>query len=203
MDPFSEYQSFYHDLCDAAERLQQFLGKLLGKNPKIAHISCRAKTPESFGLKAAKTDGDGGMKYTDPLYQIQDQIGARIVVRCLDDVEEIAESLERFLTSWEWQHLEPKDPNTFGYVSRHWIFSMPTEAYPERIEGSRIPACFELQLRTLLQHAWAEVEHSLRYKSDRDLTHEEEKGLAAAAALVGQADNVLDQVRASVTGDVG
>jgi ppGpp synthetase/RelA/SpoT-type nucleotidyltranferase len=75
-------------LLPLAARIEENLKSLFGELPRIDRISARAKSVERFIGKAAKLE-DGQPKYDDPLNQIQDQVGARIVTFYASDVESI------------------------------------------------------------------------------------------------------------------
>lgn len=108
---------------------------------------------------------------SDPLKKIEDKIGTRIVVTTLDDVKEIRELImnhSRFWTPRESRGIEKylSKPNEFGYQSLH-INLTPTNEVPgfETMEKKqREYYICELQVRTLLQHAFAEVAHDTIYK---------------------------------------
>jgi putative GTP pyrophosphokinase len=73
-------------LVPLAEALGAHITDCMKGQPRIDRITARAKDVDRFTKKAA-TRVDGNLKYTEPLSQIQDQIGARIVVFYKSDVE--------------------------------------------------------------------------------------------------------------------
>jgi len=54
--------------------------------------------------------------------------------------------------------------------------------------------CFELQIKTLFQHAWAESEHDLAYKPVEDLPKDQRRRVAFVAAQAWGADHILHEL---------
>jgi putative GTP pyrophosphokinase len=84
--------------------------------------------------------------------------------------------------------------NAFGYQSVHLLVKMPRDlvkAHP----GADLPV-FEIQLRTILQDAWAEVEHELIYKKDVSPFDEQiRRKLAALNANLTLSDILFQEIR--------
>ena len=195
----SRYGSKFDALASIAHKLEEFLKTRLSEQTHIDRISCRAKSPKSFASKASHVLQDGYTpKYSVPLVQIQDQIGARVLVLYLADVEEIRAVVERYFTPIEQQERIPDSPSAFGYVSYHGIFALPDDVIPEGSGYEDIPRFFELQIKTLFQHAWAEANHDLVYKPSADLTPDQLRLCAYASAQAWGADRVFEELRESL-----
>lgn len=177
-----------------AERLQELLLDHFDGAKHIDRISARAKTPDRFLAKAAKLDADGRPKYVDPLVQIQDQIGARIIVYYRIDVAPTEEIARRYLHPIELVTIVPDSVWEFGYFGRHSIMALPKDAIPDHLKAEEAPAFFELQLKTLFQHAWSEAEHDLGYKPVDQLTPEQKRLLAYTSAQAWGADDVFERL---------
>ena len=195
----SSYGNKFDTLVSVAHELEKFLTSRLSDQSHIDRISCRAKSPESFASKAAQVLQDGiTPKYSVPLVQIQDQIGARVLVLYLADVEVVKADVERYFTPIEQQDRIPDSPSAFGYVSYHGIFALPDDVIREGSSNDAIPRFFELQIKTLFQHAWAEANHDLVYKPNFDLTLDQQRLCAYASAQAWGADRVFEELRASL-----
>ncbi|MDN6284007.1 MAG: hypothetical protein L0J74_14280 [Corynebacterium sp.] len=86
----------------------------------------------------------------------------------------------------------------FGYASRHVIAAIDGSILPElrEYDGRLI----EVQLRTVLQHAWAEFEHDVRYKNPGyQLTPEVHRAFTLAAGLIEVADQQFDMIARNTT----
>src|SRR5271169_5500431 len=82
-------------LLPLAKRIEDHLKDLLTDFPRIDRISARAKSVDRFLGKATKLN-NGNPKYEDPLNQIQDQVGARIVTFYASDVERVRSEIEKY-----------------------------------------------------------------------------------------------------------
>ncbi|MEX2167670.1 MAG: hypothetical protein WD851_00040 [Pirellulales bacterium] len=178
-----------------ASNLEILLAKYLARVPHIDRISARAKDPERFANKAKKLLTSGVDKYDAPLQQIQDQIGARIIVFYKDDVEKVATIVDRYFRYVERRDLVPESEWEFGYFGRHWILALPDDVIPPSVNQSQIPRFFELQVKTLFQHAWSEANHDLGYKATKKLNSDQRRRFAFTAAQAWGADRVFEELR--------
>ena len=156
----------------------------------IDRITVRAKSTESFIKKALQTD-NGCPKYSDPLNQIQDQIGARIVVFYLSDVDILTKWIKGYFSRIEEKDVVLERATEFGYEGKHFIFFLPKEI---KILGQISPNFFEMQIVTLFQHAWGEANHDLAYKPKTELNFEQHKKVALTAAQTWGVDKIFDEL---------
>jgi putative GTP pyrophosphokinase len=180
-------------LVPIALELERLLGEYLHGRPRIDRISVRAKTPKSFLKKAAKVEGDK-LAYVDPLGEIQDQVGARVIVLYPSDVHPTSRRLRRYFQHIEMLDKEPKSAAEFGYFGKHFILVLPGDVIPKRLKLTEAPKVFELQVRTLFQHAWSEADHDLEYKPRRKLTKMERRKFAFTAAQSWGADRIFQDL---------
>jgi len=182
-------------LVPAAARLEDFLRDHLESIPRIDRISTRPKSVLRFLAKAKKVDG-GKPKYCDPLCQIQDQIGARIVTFYLDDVEVIAKEVEEYFHSIESQVVVPDKDSEFGYFGKHFVLLLPKDVLSA--DEPEIPNFFELQIKTLFQHAWSEANHDLGYKTDVNLSSDFRRKIAFTSAQAWGADSIFNDLQKEI-----
>jgi putative GTP pyrophosphokinase len=131
--------------------------------------------------------------YPNPIENIEDKIGTRIVVLKSDDIKIVQ---QRILETNLWaskltksidQEIEDK-PNIFDYQSSH-IVVKPLDSYKSLpTELIKLLTC-EIQIRTLLQHAFAEVSHDSTYKGPYKNDKEILRKLAKAMALMEATDD--------------
>lgn len=190
----SKYRErFDRVLTPLAARLQDHLRDLVKDLPHIDRIAARAKSIDRFVAKAEKLVG-GKRKYSDPLVQIQDQIGARIVVFYLRDVDVVAARINDHLRKIETQAIVPDSEAEFGYFGRHFVLFLPSELFDDEVPKDQAPKFFELQIKTLYQHAWAEANHDLAYKPPEDLSSDDRRKIAFTAAQSWGADQIFDDL---------
>lgn len=180
-------------LVPLAARIEDHLKNLLKSFARIDRISARAKSVDRFLGKAAKLE-NGKPKYEDPLNQIQDQVGARIVTFYASDVERIRLEVEKYFKYIESQKIVPESEREFGYEGRHFILFVPEDLIDDTVSRDESVELFELQIKTLFQHAWSEAEHDLGYKPSVKLTSDQNRRLAFTAAQAWGADQIFDEM---------
>lgn len=197
----SEYSRRYNEvLMRIASNLEKYIHDLLNAQPRIDRISVRAKSIGRF-LQKAEAVVNGESKYVEPLDQIQDQIGARIVVFYQQDVEMIEASVIEYFTAIEHQNLVPESESEFGYFGRHLVLALPPDVVDKDMALSLIPKFFELQIKTLFQHAWSEADHDLGYKpGDKQLTPEHKRLIAFTSAQAWGADHIFRRLFEELSG---
>src|SRR3954453_1709529 len=151
-------------------------------------ITGRTKSVASFAAKAIRSSG-GEPLYADPLTEITDVVGVRVITYLQSDVAAVAQLFADQLTIIHDRALgeETARDGRFGYASRHLLLS--SDAAPER------PA--SVQVRTVLQHAWAEFEHDIRYKGTVPKEHapDLDRRFTLAAGLLELADREFTIIR--------
>src|SRR6185312_1039660 len=80
----------------------------------------------------------------------------------------------------------------------HFIIALPADAIPKTIPRDAPPRFFELQVKTLFQHAWAEAEHDIGYKPGRELNGDQERRFAFTAAQAWGADRIFAELAAEL-----
>lgn len=185
------YRSRHEQLLKKlAYRLEDQLKDHLENMPRIDRISARAKSVDRFIEKAA-VEVDGQRKYSEPLKDIQDQLGARIVTFYLDDVEPVSEEIEAYYNNIEAQVIEPESENEFSYFGKHYVLHLQEDLLGDDLCQFEAPKFFELQIKTLFQHAWSEANHDLGYKPQSQLTLEDKREIAFTAAQAWGADRIF------------
>ncbi len=195
----NELEKTYRQRYDAvlkplAIAIEKQLRDYLEGVPRIDRVTARAKDVDSF-VKKAQAATDSGPKYQEPLSQIQDQLGARIVTFFHSDVADLDRFVMKYYRSIEIKNHVPESEWEFGYFGRHYVLLVPTDVLQEGMDKSLIPGFFELQIKTLFQHAWSEAEHDLGYKpGSKPLSPGEKRQLAFTSAQAWGADRVFDEL---------
>jgi len=181
-------------LNELALTIKNLLAEYLKDMPRVDRIQARAKAVDRFLAKAAKEEA-AKPKYPDPVNQIQDQIGARVVGFYLSDVNDIGDAIERYFRPIEQRFLIPESEAEFGYFGKHYVLLIPEDVKDPNWDPKMVPDFFELQVKTLFQHAWSEANHDLGYKpGGRDLSSDEKRLMAFASAQAWGADKVFNDL---------
>ncbi|WP_344253002.1 helix-turn-helix domain-containing protein [Terrabacter carboxydivorans] len=161
-------------------------------------VSGRTKSVASFAAKAERRDANG-LLYPDPLVDITDQIGVRVITYVHDDVAAVAELLAEELAVLDDRDmgLETARAGRFGYASRHQLVSVDASRTVRPAYESLRRRSASVQIRTVLQHAWAEFEHDIRYKGTvpEEHAHELDRRFTLAAGLIELADREFSAIR--------
>ena len=168
-------------------------------------VDGRTKSVESFAEKAARTV-DGHPLYPDPLEEITDQIGIRVITYVRDDVDAVAQLLAHEFTVLDDRDMgqETADQGRWGYVSRHLLVAIDSSRTLSTEREALRTFTASVQVRTVLQHAWAEFEHDIRYKGNVPEEHAPDlnRRFTLAAGLLELADQefsaIRDRLRATV-----
>lgn len=156
-------------------------------------VTARVKKVDSFRTKTANKP------YTDPLNETRDLLGVRVVCLYPSVVREIDTAIRE---TFNVIHFEDKGkvdtPEVWRYSSVHYDCELPDS--PSAQHGEELQGLvFEIQVRTILQDAWATVEHKLGYKPERPIPDELKREFSALAGLFHVADErfqyIADQIK--------
>ena len=180
-------------LVPIAQKLEAFIKESLNTLDRIDRVTTRPKSVDRFMQKAMKVE-DGLNKYSDPIEQILDQVGARIVTYYPSDVPRVAKIIKKYFRAIEDQQLIPDGDSEFGYIGKHFILALPSDVLADISVDNGVPEFFELQIKTLFQHAWAEAEHDLGYKPESPLSKLQKRKIAFTAAQAWGADQIFEEL---------
>ena len=148
-----------------ANALRQVLERACQEYGLSAIVQVRPKSLSSFAEKAMRKVG----RYDDPAHQLTDLCGARVITQTQAEAEQICAFIKGNFRVDEANSLDVGARlrvSEFGYLSVHYVVQMKGEAIlgvpvPKEIGDRKA----EIQVRTLLQHAWADFIHDRVYKS--------------------------------------
>jgi len=181
------YQAFTLKICELIKEL------LNAKSIKVSSVTCRLKEKESLKGKIKKHDN----KYKS-LTDITDISGVRIITLFEDDVDKVARVIRDEFSIDQENSVDKRkliDPDRFGYLSLHYVVSLSPERASltenEKYSGLKC----EIQVRSILQHAWAEIEHDLGYKSKEAIPRDIRRSFSRLAGLLEIADSEFESIR--------
>jgi putative GTP pyrophosphokinase len=184
----SEYDRYFETRSLIVNELKECIKQLLVQFPSTPIISSRIKNFESYYkkyLRAGKNNGDSF---------ITDLLGIRVICPFINDLKDVEKLIGK---KFEIKERDLKSHDTFrefGYESIHLLVKIPDDIISNF--GNPGTDIIEIQLRTILQDAWAEVEHELVYKNEFDPFDEPMKRkLAAVNASLSLADTIFQEIR--------
>jgi len=157
-------------------------------------VMSREKGASSLKKKIARE----GKNYELPLEQITDLAGVRVITYFPKDVDAILPILKKEFLVDEDNSVDKRqtaNPSAFGYASVHLVVGLKEERakLPEYALFKSLKC--EIQVRTILQHAWAEIEHDIVYKSNEEIPFELRRKFASLAGLLEVADREFEMLR--------
>jgi putative GTP pyrophosphokinase len=174
-----------------AKDLQERIAEALSDLPSRPSVKGRTKDFDSFFRKYLRLLNTGG----DASPPITDIIGIRIVCPFIEDLSIVEGVIKKRFDVIE---TERKGSNynfkEFGYESTHLLIRIPRDIMDRR--GTPNCSAAEVQIRTILQDAWAEVEHELVYKAEfTPFDDPMKRKLAAVNASLSLADTIFQEIR--------
>ncbi len=154
---------------------------------KLHSVTLRLKDRESLARKLARPD-----RTYEQLWDVTDLIGLRVITYFEDGVDRVGQLLEAKLPvdfHRSTDKRRQRDEGRFGYRSLHYVCRLPSDdALPP-------DARYEIQVRTMLEHAWAEIEHDLGYKSRHSVPGPARRRLNRLSGLLELADQEFAAIR--------
>ncbi|WP_308744825.1 hypothetical protein [uncultured Bacteroides sp.] len=176
-----------------ANKLEKLIDELLKENEIIIHqLNSRVKEEESLSNKI--DDKEGKYQY---LNDITDIVGIRIITYLDSDVDTVAKMIKKEFNIDEKNSVDKRklDNDVFGYRSLHYVASFNEERCKLTEFKSLKDIKFEIQIRSILQHAWAEIEHDLGYKSTVSVPDNFIRSFNRLSALLETADIEFDRLK--------
>jgi len=176
------------------EKIETLLFELLKEASIDIHsVTSRVKNLDSLEDKLLR----GEEKYLS-LDDLTDLSGVRITCWLLEQIPRIEQVIRENFDIDDTLSIDKRevmDPDRFGYVSIHYIISL-TEGRRGLSEFKRFAGLrCEVQVRTILQHAWAEIEHDLGYKSKIEIPKSIKRRFYRLAGLFELADDEFQRLR--------
>lgn len=192
-----EYDSLFPFFSEMAPGLQERLrGFFADAGIVVAAVEQRVKTRKSLAGKLALK----GAKYNS-IFDITDIVGLRVITFYGDDVDKVASVIER-LFEIDWANSVDKrklhEIDSFGYLSLHYICRITEKDFVSEAHPELNKIRFEVQMRTVLQHAWANMNHDIGYKSGVEVPKGYVRNLSRLAGMLELVDDEFSRIRAEI-----
>jgi ppGpp synthetase/RelA/SpoT-type nucleotidyltranferase len=171
-----------------AKNLQQALKTFLNDaGIDVLDVYYRIKKFDSFWEKIQRKG------YEDPFQQTEDICGLRIICYYLSDLDKISSLINsEFDVIESVDKAELLEPDRFGYRTHHFIVTVKKEWLNAPNYRGLDALKAEIQVRTILMHAWADIEHKLAYKKQEHVPYELRRRLSRLSAKFEEDDEQLD-----------
>lgn len=184
-----KYQAFSKMLASLISSL------MLAEGIKIHSVTNRVKSRESLEKKINNKD-----KY-NKIDEITDIVGLRVITHFSDEVDKVARLIEQEFTVDKENTIDKRtslEPEKFGYLSLHYVILLSTPRLElfeyKSYEGIKA----EIQIRSILQHTWAEIEHDIGYKSSIEVPKVIKRQFSRLAGLLELADQEFLSIKNSL-----
>lgn len=167
---------------------------------KINEIQCRAKGEKSFGQKVMTPSEQNPEepKYKNPMSDVTDLAGVRVITFFPSTVTHVCQLIQE-----EFEVIERVDHTAsaereqrLGYLSVHYLVRLGSNRNKLSEYKKFVGLTAEIQVRTVLQHAWAEIEHDIRYKSTASIPQAISRRFMTLAGLLEIADREFEAIQA-------
>jgi ppGpp synthetase/RelA/SpoT-type nucleotidyltranferase len=199
-----EYEKEYETYESYADFIKTIMGIACKRIAPFAIVEARAKSKASYAKKLVIKK----LKFLDPDYQITDRCGVRVITQTSQEKELICDYIRRNFEIDTKNSIDVRSrlkEDEFGYLSVHYIVQL--KETDSQLEGISVPRRLgkgasghkaEIQVRTLLEHAWANILHDRMYKSQIQVPTALKREAAALAATMEEADGGFSRLAETV-----
>ncbi|MBD3383716.1 hypothetical protein GF407_02215 [candidate division KSB1 bacterium] len=195
VEAYKEVQPVYETYAEILYKILSAAGDLYAP---LCVVQSRAKSIPSFAEKAIRK----AYKYKEPLKQLTDLCGARIITHFQYQADRICRFIKDHFEIDEANSLDVSSRlrvSEFGYLSVHYIVTPRADS----IFGVDVPAEIktkkaEIQVRTYLQHTWADIVHDRIYKTPIQVPVKWKRQVYSLAAMLETADKTFADISESL-----
>lgn len=197
-DWMKSYQKLRPKYKHFTSTMKELLTQLLAQEQidYLTPVQARTKSILSFQEKVARK------KYTNPLKQITDLTGLRIVVFYSDEIARIKEIIkDNFKVDLKnsVDKAAQLARNQFSYSSINYVVSLPKGKLEQSEYREYANMKFEIQVQTLCQYAWAEIQRKIEYKAEELVPSTLSRRLSRLVALFELVDDEFMAIRNEAT----
>jgi putative GTP pyrophosphokinase len=184
------YFANIHKYQQLGEQVTHALKTILQEqNISVLAVKYRVKSLDNFLEKIHRKN------YTNPFIEMEDICGVRIIYHFTSDITKIDEMIQKEFDVIDIiNKTNENTPTQFGYRSHHYIAKIKKEWLTTPHFRGLKDIKFELQVRTVLMHAWAEIEHKLAYKKFEHMPSQFRRKFSLLSAKLEEADEQFEEL---------
>ena len=190
-DELNKYCKWYETRFSLYESLSKYVEEIVKTILAHKSISVHGINSRPKDLKNYEEKLRGGTTFSP--YDMQDFAGIRIICYSLSDVEKISEIMKKTFEVDQKRSRDRKEilgSTKMGYLSTNYVARLPESRYSHDERQMFKGKFFEIQLRTILQHAWDQISHDTIYK-ESDISIEVKRRFNLVSSLLEVADNEI------------
>ncbi len=190
-----EYSEKYPIYSDFSIRIKNILQDILDSD-NIDYHSIESRPKELVSLRQKL---ESGVVDVSSLNDIRDLVGVRIIAYVYKDISDIEKMVNNNFEANAIEIEEKLGTDRVGYRSHHWLVGLPSArvTLPEYKKFTGLKA--ELQIRTILQHAWAQIGHNQVYKPNVVLPDKIKRDFTLLSGLLEIADNEFGRISGEIS----
>jgi ppGpp synthetase/RelA/SpoT-type nucleotidyltranferase len=158
-----EYAVLQAGFQTAAKLIEVEVSRAVKETGQFIHaVTARAKSLDSLRGKLRRKN------YKKPKQHLTDLVGVRVIAYYQDAIDPIVDRLRRAFEINEKHSVDKRGalgPREFGYRSVHLVARLKPGQALALYDTAIRRKWFEIQVRTIVEHVWAEIEHEVVYKS--------------------------------------
>ena len=161
------------------------------------HISFHSITSRTKNIDSLTKKIELKNKY-QKLQEITDLVGIRIITYYSDTVDQISKLIEKRFVIDRDNSIDKRktiDPDRFGYRSLHYVVQINNGQIQFNTDFNYYDLKFEIQISSILQYTWAEIEHDLGYKSQEEIPYDIKRSFSRLASLLELADEEFLRIK--------
>jgi ppGpp synthetase/RelA/SpoT-type nucleotidyltranferase len=197
-----DYTAVFPHYVTYAKTLKRVLEEACKTSFPEAFIQSRAKAASSFAEKVARKFN----KYPDAVNQMTDLCGARVIVQTTEQVNGVRQFIEaNFKIVEEEDKALLLSEREFGYRDMHYIVQLRPDrdkvlGVTKQERAQILDRKAEIQVRTWVQHAWADTLHDRIYKNRLNISSEARRAANLLAALMEEGDRNFNRLADELDG---
>jgi ppGpp synthetase/RelA/SpoT-type nucleotidyltranferase len=201
------YKHEFSYFTEVAEEVNDQLADALQEAGIKAVVTFRAKKPRKVKTKLLKRNQTRNYQSFQDIYNdVVDLAGVRVALYLPNDREAVGQIISNLFTQMREPKSFPKDKapeDSLGYIADHYLVRLKPETL-RKDEYQYADTNVEIQVASVLMHAWAEVTHDLLYKPEKGtLTPEETAMINDLNRIVQEGEGTLQRLQQSVENRTG